>query len=81
MSGSLLLQYLLIALAVLVSAWVALSKQFPNTARRLRAALALPLLRAGRPGWMRSLGRRIAPPALKGADGCGGCSSCGPGKH
>lgn len=81
MSGSLLVQYLLIALAVLVSTWVVLKKQFPGTTRRLRTAVALPLLRFGRPGWMQSLGRRIAPPAARDAGGCGGCSSCGPGKR
>ncbi|MFT4247447.1 MAG: hypothetical protein QM581_05320 [Pseudomonas sp.] len=80
MSGSLLMQYLLIALAVLVSAWVVLKKQFPGTVRRLRGAVALSLLREGRPGWMQGLGRRIAPPPRAGADGCGGCGSCGPGK-
>ncbi|WP_140721648.1 MULTISPECIES: DUF6587 family protein [Gammaproteobacteria] len=81
MSGSLLLQYLVIALAVLASAWVVLKKQFPNTARRLRVAVALPLLRDGRPAWMQALGRRVAPPASGGAGGCDGCSSCGPGKR
>lgn len=81
MDASLLLQYLLIALAALVSAWVVLKKQFPGTARRLRVAVALPLLRAGRPAWLQSLGRRIAPPAAAGDGSCGGCSSCGPGKH
>ncbi|WP_319020023.1 DUF6587 family protein, partial [Xanthomonas sacchari] len=44
MSASLLVQYLVIALAVLVSAWVVLKKQFPGTARKLRGALALRLL-------------------------------------
>lgn len=81
MSGSLLIQYVVIALAVLLSAWVVMKKQFPGTTRRLRATMALPLLRSGRPLWMQSLGRRIAPPVFKSADGCGGCSSCGPEKH
>ena len=40
MDAGLLLQYLLVALAVLVSAWVVLKKQFPGTVRRMRGALA-----------------------------------------
>lgn len=78
MDGGLLLQYLVIALAVLVSAWVVLKKQFPGTVRRLRGALALPLLRPARAPWLQSLGRRIAPPASGGGGACGGCDSCGP---
>jgi len=77
MSASLLLQYALIALAVLVSVMVVAKKQFPNATRRLRVACALPLLREGRPRWLRSMGRWIAPPAsLTGAGACGGCDSC-----
>lgn len=72
---SLALQYIVIAVAVLVSVWVVFRKQAPNAARRLRIALALPLVREGRPGWMRALGRWIAPPS-KVADGCGSCSGC-----
>ncbi|MBN6151096.1 hypothetical protein JR065_12135 [Xanthomonas sp. AmX2] len=75
---SLLLQYAVIALAVLVSAWVVLKKQFPGTARRLRVAVALPLLREGRPAWLQALGRKIAPAASAGSGACGGCDSCGP---
>ncbi|WP_254458115.1 DUF6587 family protein [Xanthomonas sacchari] len=78
MSASLLLQYLVIALAVLVSAWVVLKKQFPGTSRKLRGALALRLLRPGRAAWLQALGRRIAPPVSAGAGACGGCDSCGP---
>jgi len=72
---SLILQYLLIALAVTVSAWVVFRKQAPNAARRLRIALALPLLREGRPGWLREFGRWIAPEPTRSGDGCGGCDS------
>ncbi|MDQ1093365.1 hypothetical protein QE400_002778 [Xanthomonas sacchari] len=78
MSASLLLQYLVIALAVLVSAWVVLKKQFPGAARKLRGALALRLLRPGRASWLQALGRRIAPPVSAGTGACGGCDSCGP---
>ncbi len=77
MDLSLALQYAVIALAVLASAWVVLKKQFPGTVRRLRGAIALRLLRAGRPAWQQALGRRVAPPA-SGGGACGGCDSCGP---
>lgn len=78
-SLSLTLQYVAIAFAVVVSAWVVLNKQFPGLARRLRMALALPLVREGRPAWLRRLGKRIAPVPTSGADACGGCNSCDPG--
>ncbi|MFT3762649.1 MAG: hypothetical protein QM761_08575 [Pseudoxanthomonas sp.] len=77
MSASLLLQYAAIALAVLVSAWVVAKKQFPGGVRRLRIALALPMLREGRPAWLRALGRRIAPEARAAGGDCGGCDNCG----
>ncbi|MDR7192908.1 DUF6587 family protein [Luteimonas terrae] len=77
MTAALLLQYVVVALAVLLSAWVVLKKLAPNATRRLRIALALTLLRAGRPTWVRALGRRVAPsPAATGT--CGSCDSCGP---
>lgn len=72
------LQYLLIALAVLASAVVTMRKQFPGAVRSLRASCALPLLREGRPGWMRGLGRAIAPPVGSAAKSCGNCSGCEP---
>ena len=75
-SLSLTLQYAVIAIAVLVSAWVVFRKQAPNAARRLRIAIAVPLVREGRPGWMRALGKWIAPVSNGSADGCGGCSGC-----
>lgn len=72
------LQYAIVAAAVLLSAWVVAKKQFPRALRRLRIAVALPLLRDGRPGWQRALGRRIAPEArAAGSANCGGCDNCG----
>jgi hypothetical protein len=75
---SLVLQYVAIVIAVAVSAWVVLRKQFPSAERRLRIALAAPLVREGRPAWLRGLGRRIAPAPRAAADGgaCGGCNGC-----
>ncbi|MGH8031498.1 MAG: DUF6587 family protein [Luteimonas sp.] len=79
MTVSLALQYVVIALAVLLSAWVVLNKQFPHATRRARVAIAVPMLRDGRPPWMRSLARRVAP-ALNGISNsaCGGCDNCAP---
>jgi len=75
---SLALQYAIIAVAVVVSAWVVLKKQFPGPLRKARSALALPLLRGGATGWRHRLGRWIAPPPTGGDAACGGCSNCGP---
>ena len=76
MDAGLLAQYLVIALAVLASVAVVMRKQFPNATRRLRIALALPLLREGKPEWMKSLGRAIAPTPKAGGPNCGGCDNC-----
>ncbi len=78
MDAGLLLQYAVIALAVLVSAWVVLKKQFPGTVRRLRGAIALALLKPQRAAWLQRAGRWIAPPASSGSAACGGCDTCGP---
>lgn len=76
MDAGLLAQYLVIALAVLASVVVVMRKQFPNATRRLRIAIALPLLREDAPGWMKSLGRFIAPMPRANAANCTGCDSC-----
>lgn len=77
MQASLLLQYAIVAVAVLVSAAVVMRKQFPDATRKLRIALALPLLREGRPAWLRALARKIASPGQGGGTDCGGCNGCG----
>ena len=77
MAAGLVLQYVLVAIAVALSAWFVARRQFPDASRRLRLALALPLVRAGRPGWAQGLGRWIAPVPAKGASACGGCDDCG----
>ena len=71
MDAGLLVQYPLIAVAVLVSAWVVLKKQFPGPARKLRGTLALALLKPGRAARMQARGRKPAPPASGGADRSG----------
>lgn len=78
MDAGLLLQYVVIALAVLVSAWVVLKKQFPGAVRKLRSVAALQLLKPHRAAWLQVWGRRLAPAAGKPGSACGGCDSCGP---
>ena len=77
MDAGLALQYAVVAAVVALSAWMVLRRQFPAAARRLRVALAVPLVRDGRPAWMRALGLWIAPPVAGGGRGCGGCNGCG----
>ncbi len=76
MDAGLALQYAVVAAVVALSAWMVLRRQFPAAARRLRVALAVPLVRDGRPAWMRALGLWIAPPVASGSRGCGGCNGC-----
>ena len=77
MDAGLLLQYLIVAVAVVLSVWVVAKKQFPGSVRELRVSLALLLLRDGRPEWLRRLGRWLAPPGTTGGGDCGGCNGCG----
>lgn len=78
MTTGLLLQYIVVALIVLASAWVVLKKQFPGVLRQARGMIALGLVKPQRAAWLQALGRRIAPPASSGGGACGGCDSCGP---
>lgn len=72
------LQYAVVGAVVVLALWIFLKKQMPGTLRKARLALAAPLAREGRPAWMHSLARRIAPPARGAGAACGGCDSCGP---
>jgi len=72
-----LAQYLTIAFAVMCAAAYVLHDRAPALSRRLRVAMAIPMVREGRPAWMRALGQRIAPPTAKGKT-CGSCSGCAP---
>ncbi|MDQ3040119.1 MAG: hypothetical protein M3Q51_02740 [Pseudomonadota bacterium] len=76
MSAGLLAQYMVIALAVCVSLMVVLRKQFPASTRRMRIALAIPMLRENSPAWLQKCGRWIAPEPAASAKSCGGCDSC-----
>lgn len=77
MHAGLLAQYVVIALAVLLSVVVVARKQFPEGVRRLRIAFAVPLVRDGRPAWLQGIGRWVAPaPRRLDGDGCGSCNGC-----
>ncbi|MFC5568687.1 DUF6587 family protein [Lysobacter yangpyeongensis] len=80
MHAGLLAQYVVIALAVAASAAFVAQKQFPAGVRRLRIALAVPLVRSGRATWLQRLGRWIAPASRVGEGSCGGCHGCDTGK-
>ena len=77
MTTGLVLQYVVVAVAVVLSAWAVLAAQAPTLARALRLRLAAPLVRPTRSRWVRALGRRIAPPSVH-VGGCGSCERCGP---
>lgn len=70
-----MLQELIVGTLVLGAAAFVLHDQAPRVSRRLRVAMAVPLVREGRPAWMRRAGRWIAPPRFA-SNGCGGCSGC-----
>ncbi len=72
------LQYVIVALVVLLALWMFLRRQFPAAVRRARIALAAPLVRDGRPPWMRRLARVLAPVQVGRGGTCGGCDGCGP---
>lgn len=78
MDSSLAWQYAIIAAAALLSLVVVVRKRAPGLERRLRGALALWLVRDGRPAVLQRLGRALAPPVAGQGGACGGCDSCGP---
>lgn len=80
MDAGLVAQYVVVALAVAISVVFVAQKQFPAGVRRLRIALALPLVREGRARWLQRLGRWLAPVSRLGEGSCGGCHSCDTGK-
>ena len=77
MSVPLLMEYVVIALAVLCSAGYVMHKQWPEVLRVVRIHCAVPLLRDGRASWLRSIGHAIAPMPRTGQSACGGCNTCG----
>jgi len=75
MDAGLLMQYVLIALAVVASGGFVAQRQFPAGMRRLRVACAVPLVREGRAPWLQRIGRTLAPPSSS-AKICGSCNGC-----
>ena len=75
MAITLVLQYVIIAIAVVISAWVVLHKQFPSAAKRLRSRLATWLLRSNSSS-LHSMAKKIAPASLAKSKQCGGCDGC-----
>ena len=81
MDAGLLLQYAVIAVAVIASVAFVVRRQFPAGVRRARIACAVPLAREGRAPWLRRIGLWIAPAPRSGTggdDGCGSCNACKP---
>jgi hypothetical protein len=80
MSTYAIFQALVIALALVFSAWSAFRRLLPATASRWQAKLAATLNQPGRAGWAHALARRMQPKTATGncGDGCGTCGSCGP---
>ncbi|MGH8073228.1 MAG: DUF6587 family protein [Lysobacter sp.] len=78
MEAGLLLQYTVIALAVLASAVYVARRQFPAVVRKLRVLVAVPMVREGKPRWLQRLGRAVAPPVRGDNGSCGTCNGCGP---
>ena len=73
----LILQYVVIAVAVVLAALFVWRTRFPRSWRATRIAIAIPMLREGRPAWVRRMGRRIAPASALASGECGGCNGCG----
>jgi hypothetical protein len=82
MSTGLLVQYIVVALIVLVSALVAFRKLAPQLTNRWFAAASIRLGQPGRSRLAHFLARRLQPRQATGncADGCSTCGACGPKK-
>ena len=80
MDIGMLAQYMVVAMAVLLSIAFVAKSEFPAGLRRLRIMCAIPLVREGRTRWLQRMGRWLAPAPAGNAGGCSGCSSCDTGK-
>lgn len=81
MSTGMLMQYVVVALAVLASAVIAFRKLMPNLTNRWRAALAIRVARRHPSRLGQVTARRLQPPKAtvhSCADGCATCNACGP---
>lgn len=77
MSMPLALQYAVIGIVVMLAALFVWKSRFPRSWRATRITLAIPMLREGRPAWLQSIGRWIAPASALASGECGGCNGCG----
>ena len=82
MNIGLFVQYALVGLIVLVSAWVAFCKLAPQLTHRWFAAASISLGRRGRSRLAGTLARCLQPKEATGncSDGCASCRACGPKK-
>lgn len=80
MTTGLVLQYVVIALLVLVSALYTFRKLAPQMVSRWQASASLRLNKPWRSHAAQWLGRKLQPKAAAGhcGDGCDTCGSCGP---
>lgn len=80
MSTSLLVQYVVIGVVLLVSVLVVLRRLAPKLTARWLAAVALRLDSPDAPAWKRALAHRLQPKQTTGncSDGCDTCGACGP---
>ncbi len=80
MSNSLLMQYVVIGVIVLISVLIVLRKLAPKLTSRWLAAASIELSKPERATWTRSVGRWLQPAQGTGdcSDGCSTCGSCGP---
>ncbi|MGF6496045.1 hypothetical protein ABIE56_004247 [Luteibacter sp. 621] len=80
MSTFQLIQGVIIGVVVLASLYVAFRKLLPKTSTRVMAGVSASLNHDGRPGVLRTIGKKLQPASASGScgDGCGSCNSCGP---
>jgi len=79
MSMSLLLQYVVIGVVVLISVVVAFRKLAPQLSSRWLAAASIRFSQPGHAAWLRAMGQRLQPKQATGScsDGCSTCGACG----
>lgn len=70
------LQWLIVVVAVVLSALFVFRKYAPATVRAWRQRMAIALMRDGNRGWRRSLGLKIAPDPVAASRACAGCDGC-----
>ena len=79
MSTSLLVQYAVIGLIVLISTLIVFRKLAPQLTNRWLAAASIRFSSSGHAAWVRAFGQRLQPKQATGncSDGCSTCGACG----